>query len=424
MAQPPTSATSVTYRGLLRNRDFRLLWSAFAVSSLGGLVAAYTLLVLMGFKQRVGTEHLSLLAALFFLSQVVVLPFAGVILDRVSPVRLLTVSELSRAGLLLVPMVSASSGVLTATILLFGLAGSFFFIVRLFMTRRIVSHHELTAANALITQAMQMSLVIAPGLSGLLLEKLNYALVLSCLSVSFLISAVSVSGIRLRGSCQSGGFRATPTNFSLREIWALFAEGIRFGVTHRQIRYVIVSLSLTLLVTGSLTVLGVIYVRDVLGQGPQTFGLIVSLAGAGTLIAVPVVGKLARVPRRLALAGGIFSIGGGLILLTFVGSLTKIFVCAFVMGMAAAAIIISAQTLLQEETPMELMGRVTSASWACFLVAQTLSLSLAGVVAGVVGIKGLYRGAGLLLATVALIGFAPYLLSWHRSWFLKATERS
>lgn len=423
MAHPSASAPSVTYRGLFKNRDFRLLWSAFTVSSLGGWSAAYTLLALMGFKQRVGTEPLSLLAALFLLSQVVVLPLAGVILDRISPIRLLSVSELSRAGLLLVPMVSASPGVLTTAILLFGLAGSFFFIVRLLMTRQIVSHNELTAANALVTQAMQVSLIIAPGLSGLLLEKLDYPLVLACLSVSFLFSAVAVSRIRLRGKCPSGNFRAPSANSGVREIWALFAEGIRFGLSHRPIRYIIVSLSLTLLVTGSLSVLGVVYVRDVLGQGPQTFGLIVSLAGVGTLLGIPVVGKLSHVPRRLALAGGIFSVGGGLIFLTFVVSLTKIFLCAFVMGVAAAAIIISAQTLIQEETPMELMGRVTSASWACFLVAQTLSLSLAGLVAGVVGIKGLYRGAGLLLATMALVGFIPYLLSWHRLWFLKTTER-
>lgn len=417
------AATSVTYRGLLKNRDFRLLWSAFAVSSLGGVLAVYTLLVLVGFRQRVGTEHLSFLAALFFLSQVLVLPLAGVILDRISPIRLLTVSELTRAGLLLVPMVSASPGILTTTIVLFGLAGSFFLIGRLFMTRQIVSQNELTAANALITQAMQMSLIVAPGLSGFLLEKLNHPLVLACLSVSFLFSAMAVSGIRLQGRYQLSGVRATPAHFSLREIGALFAEGIRFGLTHRPIRYVIVSLSLTLLVTGSLTVLGVIYVRDVLGQGPQTFGLIVSLAGVGTLIGIPVVGKLSRIPRRLALAGGIFIVGGGLIFLTFVVSLTKIFVCAFVMGVAAAAIIISAQTFLQEEIPMELMGRVTSASWACFLVAQTLSVSLAGVVAGVVGIKGLYRGAGLLLAAMALVGFAPYRRSWHRLWSLKPIER-
>lgn len=424
MTHPAASATSVSYRGLFKNRDFRLLWIAFTISSLGGWLAAYALLALVGFKQRVGTEPLSLLAALFFLSQVVVLPLAGVILDRISPTRLLIISELSRAGLLLVPMVSVSSGALSATILLFGLTGSFFLIGRLFMTRQIVAQNELTAANALMTQAMQMSLIAAPGLSGLLLTKLEYPLVLASLSVSFLLSAMAVSGIHLGGKCQAsvlGG--ASPTSV-FREIWVLFVEGIRFGLAHRPIRYVVVSLSLTLLVTGSLSVLGVIYVRDVLQQGPQTFGFIVSLAGAGTLVGTPVVGKLSRVPPRLALAGGIFGIGGGLILLTYVTSLPKLFVCAFAMGVAAAAIIIPAQTLFQEEVPMEFAGRVTSTSWACFLVAQTLSVALSGVVASIVGIKGLYRGAGLLLAAMALVGFVPYCVSRDRLGFQKKIERS
>ncbi len=408
-------SSSVTYRALFRNRNFRLLWMAFAMSSLGGGSAIYSFLTLIGFEHRAGTEQVSLLAALFLLSQVLTLPLAGLLLDRINPARLLTWSELMRAGLLLLLLVSVRPLALYPLALLFGLMGSFFVIARLPLTSQVVTRPELAAANALTTQALEISLLLAPGLTGFLWTNLDDSRILALLAVPFLFSALSLAQVDAGDRRPRWVGESPPPSPERRQAWALLVGGIRFGFCHPTVRYVIVSLSLTLLVVGSLSVLGVIYVRDVLRAGPQTFGWIASTAGAGTLAGIFVMGKVSRLSRRLTLVGGIFGVGGGLLVITFLTSVAKILVCAFGIGVATAAIIIAAQTLLQEETPPELMGRAAAVSWACLLIAQTVSVMLSGVAARIVGIRGLYQAAGCLLLITAGAGVLPLAAArWTR----------
>src|SRR5437868_12512649 len=75
------------------------------------------------------------------------------------------------------------------------------------------------------------------------------------------------------------------------------------------------------------------------------------------------------------------------------------------LGLCASAIFITATTLIQHETPHELLGRVMSSMMSLVAGAQVLSMFVAGPVAEKVGIPNLYYGSAALLVGIGVVGY-------------------
>jgi MFS family permease len=73
--------------------------------------------------------------------------------------------------------------------------------------------------------------------------------------------------------------------------------------------------------------------------------------------------------------------------------------------LGASGAIVPAQTLIQEETPQALLGRVSSTSWATLTVAQLLGVGLAGKLAEWIGIRSLYSAVGVGLVLIAALSY-------------------
>jgi hypothetical protein len=65
---------------------------------------------------------------------------------------------------------------------------------------------------------------------------------------------------------------------------------------------------------------------------------------------------------------------------------------------------IPAQTLIQQETPQELLGRVASSLMSLITMSQLAAMLVAGPVAQSAGIRNLYYGSAALLVLIAIIG--------------------
>ena len=82
---------------------------------------------------------------------------------------------------------------------------------------------------------------------------------------------------------------------------------------------------------------------------------------------------------------------------------TTIFGC-FLIGFAVAGIIVPSQTLVQQETPPELMGRVGSTLMSAIFTAQILGLVLSGILAQHTSIRGVFGLCTALLAALIVAG--------------------
>jgi MFS family permease len=75
----------------------------------------------------------------------------------------------------------------------------------------------------------------------------------------------------------------------------------------------------------------------------------------------------------------------------------------FIIGIAVAAIIVPAQTLFQQATPPELMGRVGSTFMSIVFAAQIAGLVLSGILTQHIGVRQVFAlCAGMLIVLVAV----------------------
>jgi DHA3 family macrolide efflux protein-like MFS transporter len=81
------------------------------------------------------------------------------------------------------------------------------------------------------------------------------------------------------------------------------------------------------------------------------------------------------------------------------------FAATFMIGFSFAAIMVPAQTLIQRETPADMLGRVGSSSTSVIFLGQVAGLGVSGVLAEIVGVRLVFfLCAGLSVALAAAGG--------------------
>jgi MFS family permease len=109
-------------------------------------------------------------------------------------------------------------------------------------------------------------------------------------------------------------------------------------------------------------------------------------------------------PNEKLVLAGLGGIGIGALMLGTLPFVSASVVATLSIGLTFSAIIIPAQTLLQQETPPPMMGRVSSSVGSVVLTAQVLGLVLSGVLAELTGIRAVFIGCAVLAAALAAAG--------------------
>src|SRR6476646_9367280 len=197
---PPTYET-VGYIDLLRrNRSFRQLWLGQVVSQMGDwfdTIALYTIiLTLTGSGRNVGLLMVARFVPSFFFG-----PISGVIADRFSRQRIMIVSDLARAlvvlGFLFVRRPDQLWIIYVLTVFQLGLS-TFFEPAKTAAIPSIVEDRELVAANAISSVTWSAMLTIGAALGGFItgLFGTNVAFVLD--AATYLLSAALIASIRVQ----------------------------------------------------------------------------------------------------------------------------------------------------------------------------------------------------------------------------------
>src|SRR5262249_6236060 len=102
---------------------------------------------------------------------------------------------------------------------------------------------------------------------------------------------------------------------------------------------------------------------------------------------------------------GLFVIGLSVVVMTVFGQVLMTGVGMFGIGVGAALIMISSQTLIQTATPMAMVGRVSSSVWSLMSVAQVVGLAFSGSLAQRLGVVKLFYLSAAMLVVIAIFGF-------------------
>src|SRR5207253_3809987 len=147
-----------------------------------------------------------------------------------------------------------------------------------------------------------------------------------------------------------------------------------------------------------------IFVRDTLHGSARLFGMVSGAVGVGMIIGTQPIRRLsARIAHDTLVLSGLAGIGAAVLLLGAVPLVAATLTATFAIGFAFAAIMVPAQTLMQRETPHDMLGRVASTQISIVFLAQILGLVLSGTLAELFGVRLVFfMCAGLSLALVVV----------------------
>jgi DHA3 family macrolide efflux protein-like MFS transporter len=130
-----------------------------------------------------------------------------------------------------------------------------------------------------------------------------------------------------------------------------------------------------------------------------------AMIGAGLIVGAQLVNSVGKNLKNSTLVlMGLGGIAVGLSLLTFVTFVWATILAKLFIGISVAAIVVPATTLMQQETPAELMGRVGSAVMSLIFTAQIAGLALSGTLADHVGVRHVFAYCGVALVVLIVVG--------------------
>ena len=403
------------YVRLALNGSFSALWSGQLISLFGDRVhqvaIAAIVFVLTGSPIAVALVFVSAT-----LPNLLFGPIAGTLVDRWDHREVLVVSDILRAAVVFIMPIAATANIWLVYPLAFLLTtiSIFFRPARVAILPRLVREDELLTANSALWIGETLADVIGFPLAGLFV-----AVVADAVSIAFwfdgatyLASALLLSTLIPRPvqSAAPAGARSEGDAVGFREE---LLTGWRF------LRNEPVLLANTLLAVVAQLTVGVLIGQTAVfaehvfgGQGfdwRAVYGFIEGSQGAGNLIGGFVIGLVgARLAKGRMIIAGYIVLGLLTTVMALSGNLGVVLSIAFGIGIANMLFIIPSQTLFQERTPGNLIGRVVGFRFSLVFGAMTLSIGLGGVLAEAVGVTTVIAAFGLVTAAAGLVGwFVP-----------------
>ena len=102
---------------------------------------------------------------------------------------------------------------------------------------------------------------------------------------------------------------------------------------------------------------------------------------------------------------GLVGIGVSILLMAAFANIPLTIVATLGIGFWVGFLIVPTQVLLQEETPKDMLGRVSSSMMSVMSLSQVLAMSGAGPIAEAIGIRNLYYLSAALLLAIAAFGY-------------------
>jgi len=399
----------LTMGEVLRIPLMRRLWYAQIVSVFGDFLALFAVIIVMTFNLHATAQQITGVQIAYMLPIAVLGVLSGVFVDRWPVKPTLVSSDLIRAllclGLFFVHSVWGFYIVLAAI----SVVSSFFSPAQGVALRSAVPHHGLGSSQALMQQVMMGMRIVGGPIATGLVSALGPRFCYGIDSISFIASATLIATLAI--SLPTPAKAAHPTSTvdeeltGLRRIGSDMKQGISFIVHHAAIFFVIMSLAAGMFVLGCFGPLIAVYVRDNLHGSKGTFGLTSPMIPLGMVLGMNLIVKLSKSRKAATLVYyGLGGIGVGTLLLALFPHLYATIPGLFIIGFSAAAIIVPAQTLIAQETPPAMMGRVGSTVMSAVFSAQILGLILSGVLTEHISVRGVFALCTAMLVILTIIG--------------------
>ncbi|HYM77492.1 MAG TPA: MFS transporter [Candidatus Dormibacteraeota bacterium] len=389
--EPEHGASSISlasYGRLLRgNRNFRRLWLAQIVSEIGDWF--YTLSIYTLLLQLTGrASSVALALVLQVLPQTFAGPTAGVVNDRLKRKHVMIAADLVRVVVVLAMLLVRSRStvwlvyplLLAETVMV-----SFFEPARNAVIPNISAPGEVLVANTVSSATWSVNLMIGASVGGVVAALLGRDVVFILNALSFLVSALLISGMRFREPHAEAAAPLRPRDLV---DFSPVVEGIAYIRSHPTLLPAVFAKAGELMVGPSwviFTVMGArefaVHGRNINAAGGAMLGMSILLAGRGigALVGPLVSARWAGQNDhrlRLGILFGYLTIALGYSLIGVSRSVWTAAACAMLAHAGGSTVWVFSTTLLQLRTEDRFRGRVFSADLglASFTFATTAYL--------------------------------------------------
>jgi MFS family permease len=400
------------YVSFLRLRpQFRSLWLAQVISLTGDWFNTIASVIIVNRYSASGLAvgGLFLARALppFLLS-----PIAGVVADRFDRRKVLIVSDVLRAGIVLCFLLVSRPENLwllyVLTVLQFSIS-AFFEPARAALVPGLVEEDELLTANTLSSITWSAMLAFGGAIGGLTASIFGVRVSLMVDAASFLASAALVLSI-------TGQFR-TEAAHVLESGWQNFVDGMNY--VRKNFDVGLVTLVKAMGQVGSFDIITALYAVHVFREGQDgatTLGLMFTAFGLGSVVGPLISNRLgdsSTVWLRRAILGGFICIPLAWLIVGLAPALPIALVGCILRGAGGSINWTYSDVLLQMSVPNHLLGRVFAFDIAVFTLAVSISLWLTGFITDTFHLSP--RTIVLLLAIGSVVPLAVWstALRWQ-----------
>lgn len=426
--EPEHSAVSISVRSYARlirgNGNFRRLWLAQIVSEIGDwfyTLSIYTLLLQL--TGHAGSVALALV--LQVIPQTLAGPTAGVVNDRVKRKYVMIAADLIRFVIVLAMLLVRSRSMvwlIYPLLLAETTMAAFFEPARSAVIPNIAVETDVLAANTLSSATWSMNLMIGASVGGVVAAFLGRDAAFVLNALSFLASAILISGMRFAEPHADGAPPLRPRDLV---DFSPVLEGIRYIRNHPTLVPAVFAKAGELMVGPSwviFTVMGArdfaIHAKGINSAGAAMLGMSILLAGrgAGALVGPLISARWAGQNDhrlRLGILFGYLTIAVGYGLIGVSHSVWIAAACAMLAHAGGSTVWVFSTTLLQLRTEDRFRGRVFSADLglASFTFATTAYLC------------GHFLDLGISARTMAVgTGFFMLIPAALLAWVLRANR--
>jgi MFS transporter, DHA3 family, macrolide efflux protein len=393
---------------VLRIPMLRRLWYAQIISVFGDFLALFAVISILTFRLHATAQQVTGVQIAYMLPIAILGILAGVFVDRWPLKQTMVSSDSIRAGLCLLLLAATQIWHYYAILAAISVVSSFFSPAQGVAIRSAVPLHGLRSANALMQQVMFGMRIVGPAIAAFMVAYLGPASCYVLDSVSFVGSACLIASVIFLKPEKPARNPATPAvedASALGRIWLDMKQGISFIVHHAALLFVILAMAAGMFVIGCFGPLIAIYVRDSLHASTKMFGIVSPMIGLGMLLGINGLNTFGKkLSNTLLVYSGLCGIAIGLIILTLLPHIWSTLVGNFIIGFSVAGIIVPSQTLFQQATPPELMGRVGSTFMSIIFTAQISGLILSGLLTQYIGVRQVFALCAVMLVVLIAVG--------------------
>lgn len=398
------SSSLNSYRVALRHANLRRMLAAFTILELGAW--SYTIVLAAYIYMETGSvAGIGAVAAVRWITGMLVTSFAGIAVDRYERRRLLTICSFIVTGIMVAMTVVVATGAPIWTILLLsGLnaavespnrpaAGA--------LIPEVVEESDLTSANVLISLLENIVVVAGPLLGGLLLLLGNPALAVGINAATYAVAGVIYSTITVRSE--------GPTEEEGTSALSQWRTGLR-ALADRPYAIVLAACAMiSAAVDGSYTVVFA-ELSEHLGLEQRGYSYFFAAAAAGGVLVAAIANRVVTQTQvATAVAICLATQGLSLVAISFVDSLASVILLLVATGAGTVLVDVLVVTTLQRIMPNRILGRTLATVTALLLLSASAAAIGLGQAIETVGLERTILATGVV---VPILGVAalPLLL--------------